>query len=180
MERIQGWRHVIVAIGVMVGLIVAAPFLQSNGLGLIGLLVFGWLCWAMVQNSRPGALAFDVDVPSPDIILAAVHFFTTHGWSTTTQQGRTITFTKIETPSCLVAIALAIFGLIPGLLYWIAAKRALTLSVTTQPSPGSDTRSQVQLSWNRNGACRTLALDFKQLASRPSPSSGLSLGVGEQ
>lgn len=67
-----------------------------------------------------------------------------------------------QAPGCLITFFLLLFGIIPGLLYWIAAKRTLTVSVTAQPVPRS-TGAQVSVAWSRNGGGRGPSLEFQNL-----------------
>jgi hypothetical protein len=128
----------------------------------------GLIYWA-VYNGRSGSIGTVANRSPRDVVLAAVHNFTSRGWITTTQSEQSVTFSKSQTPSCLVTFFLLIFGIIPGLLYWIAAKRTLTVSVMARPANEQSGQSGVQIAWSRNGGGRGPSLEFKQLIAPGSP-----------
>jgi hypothetical protein len=131
-------------------------------------LAIGFIWWAY-QQGRPGAIAFIADRPPREVVVAALQNFTLHGWTTTSQTKRTISFARTQSPGCLITGFLLLFGLIPGLLYWIAAKRTLTVSVAVQPDPGGTDRSIVSIAWSRNGGGRGPSLQFKELIASGVP-----------
>jgi hypothetical protein len=89
--------------------------------------------------------------------------------TTQTVDSPTMTFTRMQAPGCGITLVLLLFGIIPGLLYWIAAKRTLTLSVSAVPSSSSSGYSTVRMSWSRNGGGRGPSLQFKRLIAPNQP-----------
>jgi len=138
-----------------------------GGLIFLGLVIV--FIWWSYQQGRPGAIAFGADRPPQQVVVAALQSFSGHGWTTTSQTERTISFARTQSPGCLVTGFLLLFGLIPGLLYWIAAKRTLTVSVAAQPDPGGTDRSIVNIAWSRNGGGRGPSLQFKELIASGAP-----------
>lgn len=132
----------------------------------LGPLIFLALCvlfiWWSYQQGRAGAATFHAGRGPDDVVIAALQTFSQRGWTTTSQTPRSISFSKTQAPGCLITFFLLLFGIIPGLLYWIAAKRTLTVSVTAQPVPRS-TGAQVSVAWSRNGGGRGPSLEFQNL-----------------
>lgn len=135
------------------------------GLGFIALCV--WFIWWSYQQGRTGAVTFQVDRAPGDVVMSALQTYTQRGWTTTSQTPQSISFSKSQAPGCLITIFLLFFGLIPGLLYWIAAKRTLTVSVSAQPTGRAG--SLVALTWSRNGGGRGPSLEFKNLLAPGAP-----------
>lgn len=140
-----------------------------GGLIFIGLVIF--FIWWSYQQGRPGVIGFEAERSSGDVVMTALQNFSRHGWTTTSQTDRSISFSRSQAPGCLITGFLLIFGLIPGLLYWIAAKRTLTVSVTAQPIAGAMPRSMVSVAWSRNGGGRGPSLEFKNLIAAQAPIS---------
>lgn len=121
------------------------------------------MVWWAIQQGQAGNLTFEASQNPMSVIQAAIHSFSTKGWTTTSQGPNAVTFSLTQTPGCLITLFLLCFGIIPGLLYWIAAKRTLSLSITARSVSGQPERSAVQIGWNRNGGGRGPSLQFKQL-----------------
>jgi hypothetical protein len=138
----------------------------------IGPIIFLVLCvlfiWWSYQQGRAGAASFKADRRPDDVVMAALQTFSQRGWTTTSQTVRSISFSKSQAPGCLITFFLLLFGIIPGLLYWIAAKRTLTVSVTAQPA-GAGTGSMVSVAWSRNGGGRGPSLEFQNLLAPGAP-----------
>jgi hypothetical protein len=137
-------------------------------------LIFIALCilfvWWSYQQGRAGAASFEASRSPSDVVMSALQTFSQRGWTTTAQTGQTISFTKSQAPGCLITFFLLLFGIIPGLLYWIAAKRTLAVSVTAQPG-GQAGGSLVNVAWSRNGGGRGPSLEFKNLLAPGAPLS---------
>ena len=136
------------------------------------------LIWWAVYQGRPGALTVDTNRSPREVMHAAVHAFSARGWTTTTQSTDAVTFTRTKRPSCLVTLFLFFFGIIPGLLYLIAAKKTLTLSVSVFAPTYEDDRNQVMVSWNRNGGGRSAGLAFQKLVAPGAPVRLGQPGIG--
>src|SRR5581483_9016624 len=159
----------------LVTLLLASDDSSGNAAAiLIGLLyvaaIVGFIWWAIWQ-AQSGSMAFDAPKAPRDVIVDAMHHFSTHGWVTTTQtvDSPTMTFTRLQAPGCAITLVLLIFGIIPGLLYWIAAKRTLAVSISATPSSGTPGYSTVRMSWSRNGGGRGPSLAFKRLVAPNQP-----------
>ena len=138
-----------------------------GGLIFLGLVVvFIW--WSYTQG-RPGVIAFRAQRAPDQVVVAALQSFSGHGWTTTAQTNQTISFARSQAPGCLITGFLLLFGIIPGLLYWIAAKRTLTVSVTAQPEGSRASASMVNIAWSRNGGGRGPSLTFKELIASGAP-----------
>lgn len=137
-----------------------------GGLIFLGLVVL--FIWWSYQQGRPGAIGFNAQHPPRQVVVAALQSFSGHGWTTTSQTDQTISFARTQAPGCLITGFLLLFGIIPGLLYWIAAKRTLTVSVTAQPG-GGGSASMVNIAWSRNGGGRGPSLAFKELIASGAP-----------
>lgn len=138
-----------------------------GGLILLGLVVV--FVWWSYQQGRPGVITFRARRPPDQVIVAALQSFSGRGWTTTSQTSQTISFARSQAPGCLITGFLLLFGIIPGLLYWIAAKRTLTVSVTAQPDGSSASASMVNVAWSRNGGGRGPSLEFKELIAAGAP-----------
>lgn len=138
-----------------------------GGLTLLGLVVL--FMWWSYQQGRPGVIAFRAQRPPDQVIVAALQSFSGRGWTTTSQTSQTISFARSQAPGCLITGFLLLFGIIPGLLYWIAAKRTLTVSVTAQPEGSGASASVVNVAWSRNGGGRGPSLEFKGLIASGAP-----------
>ncbi len=134
-------------------------------------LVFIAICVAMIwwsyQQGRAGAVSFQANRAPTDVVMSAVQTFSQRGWVTTSQSPQSISFSKQQAPGCLITFFLLLFGIIPGLLFWIAAKRTLTVSVTAQPR--GQAGSLVAVGWSRNGGGRGPSLEFKNLLAPGAP-----------
>lgn len=135
------------------------------GLIFIGLCV-AFIWWSYRQGQAGAATVQTSRAPS-DVVMAALHTFSQRGWATTAQSGQTISFSRTQAPGCLITAFLLLFGIIPGLLYWIAAKRTLTISVTAQPDRSGG--SAVNVAWSRNGGGRGPSLEFLNLLAPGAP-----------
>lgn len=125
-------------------------------LTLIVLAVISLAIWL----TRPGGTEFATGAAPHDVASAAIRSFTARGWGTTTQSDATVTFTRTQAPGCLIAIFLLLLGLIPGLIYCIAAKRTLSVSVASKATAAGG--SNVIVTWSRNGGGRGPGLQFKR------------------
>ncbi len=137
-------------------------------LGLIAALVY----WA-IHNGRSGAVAVRAPRSSRDVVQTSVHALTVKGWTTTTCTDRSATFTRQQSPGCAIAIVLFVFGIIPGLIYWAAGKRAISVSVVATDVAGHPGQSDVQVSWSRDGGARGPSLE---LLSMLAPGVPLQIG----
>jgi hypothetical protein len=124
--------------------------------------------WA-IRSGRSGAIGARVGRPPRDVVQAAIQTFTARGWTTTSRSGRNVTFTRSQSPGCGIVLVLFLFGIIPGLIYWVAAKRSLVVSVLADNVAGQPGQADVQISWNRNGGGRSPSLDFLNMIAPGAP-----------
>lgn len=140
-------------------------------IGLLFLAVMAGLIWWAIWQGQSGSMSFQSGQAPREVVVNAMHYFSTAGWMTTTQttDSPTMTFTRLQAPGCGITLVLLLFGIIPGLLYWIAAKRTLTLSVSAAGSGMNNNESTVRVSWSRNGGGRGPSLEFKRLVAPNAP-----------
>lgn len=159
--------------------------------------------WWSLDQARPGAVAFEAPGDPKDLVVSALEFFSRDGWATTSQGDQSVTFSRSQGPGCLntgflmvsgimLGVLLLGLGMLPGvlllgivlgLLYWIAAKRILTVSVVARADPSGKHRSIVNVAWSRNGGGRGPSLKFQQLVASATPAvvtSPPAPSVGEQ
>jgi hypothetical protein len=151
---------------------------------LIALAIVIAAIWWAIQQGRSGAIGFEAGRSPKDVVLGAVQMFSQRGWVTTSQSDQSISFSKSQPPGCLITIVLLLFGIIPGLLYWIAARRTLTVSVSAYPASAASSASRVSIAWSRNGGGRGPSLEFKNLLAPGAPITPTALppqsAVGQQ
>ncbi len=123
------------------------------------LLVIGAAIVWVIYNSRPGAFAFDTEVPPQEVIEQAVVVYAMAGWSTTSRSGNQVTFVRESRPSCCLAAALAVVFILPALLYMVLWRETDTASVTVFPD-------EVVVTWNRRSSGHLVARDVVDAVAR--------------
>lgn len=114
-----------------------------------------------------GTIAFTSVRKPSEILPTAIHYFTLDAWTVTAQSRETVAFAREDAPSCLIGIVLFALGILPGLLYWIAAKRIATASVSCQRNAEGETA--IYLTWSERGRGRPLCRGFKEMIREQEP-----------
>lgn len=137
---------------------------MSNAWIVIGLIVVagiavGLVIWSLGQ-SEPGSVACRPDKPPREVVAAAVYWFTSGGWTTSAQTRNSATFSRPENPSCAIGLLLLLFGIVPALVYWLVARRTVSISVAATADAFRPGGSNVQISWSHSGTGEQPSLEF--------------------
>ena len=96
-----------------------------------------------------------------EIISCALRYFGAGGWTATAQADRNATFAYTIPPSGCTGALLLLLGIIPGLLYFLLAKKNVTASVT---ATGEGSEASLYCSWS-DFRCRSVCEDFYLMLS---------------
>lgn len=137
---------------------------------LITTLTFGGVVVRLVSALKaagaPGTLTVRSIREPREILSAAVHFFGNEGWALTAQSAGAESFSYEVRPSRPVAVILLLLGIIPGLVYLIAGRRTLTVTVSSE---WDSDRSATLVSWSHSGECEQICRDFAWMVRSQEP-----------
>lgn len=108
---------------------------------------------------------------SEEIVDAALAYFGEDGsWAVSQRSDRSATFTYVIRPSIGIAVLLFLLGLVPGIIYLLADRGTLTVTVTSQRSRMGD--SETYVSWSDRDNCYEACSDFVTMIMDQEPSAG--------
>lgn len=111
--------------------------------GLAGLLLAGALTNAW-RESQPFVLEHRVPAAADEIHDSAAQWFGRAPWRLAQAEPRRLAWWRETTPTIGVFIILLIFGILPGILYYVWARHRQTLIIDITPVPGgADVRIEI-------------------------------------
>ena len=101
----------------------------------VGLAALGAGLVASVEGSRPFHLRQWVPLPAEEIRRHATRWYAVSGWTAHGGDPDALSFTRRIRPNVAVGLLLLVFGVVPGLLYFLLAGE-LTTTLLMTPAPG--------------------------------------------
>ncbi len=128
----------------------------------VGLAALGVGIVASVEGGRPFHLRQWVPLPAEEIRRHATRWYAMGGWTAHGGDRDALSFTRRIGPNVVVGLLLLVFGVVPGLLYFLFAGSELTRTLLTTPAPGG-TELEIIVNRRSDGGQAAAARFFNSL-----------------
>ncbi|MCB1000363.1 MAG: hypothetical protein R2713_12200 [Ilumatobacteraceae bacterium] len=114
---------------------------------------------AYVKLKQGEVIRFDTPAPPQHVVMTSVaQVGTARRWTTATQTDTNVAFNYHKRPNTVVVIVLLLFGIIPGVVYWMlrSKREALNVMMTASAAPGLTTVQIVSNGYQGKSAGRAV------------------------
>jgi len=99
---------------------------------------------AYIQLKKGEVVRFETAAPPQQVVMASVaQVGTARRWTTATQSDNNVAFNYHKRPNVFLVIVGLIFGIIPGVVYWLLRSKRESLNVMISETPGGSTAVQI-------------------------------------